>query len=205
MSQLHHTHVQLGISHSHSPCSFYTFLPAHFSPSLLPAPPSRSSPSASRWMNDSVSVSLSVSVIDQTPAAAVTSWKDKPSWEQQYFYWSSPWPTGLDSRREWKSRGSHLLSWEPGRSWCGGGGHEGLYWWSYRWEVFGWHHQCKAQSGLDRWREMKRPSPLLTHTQTQGQKQDLGVKWRAAVTIVTTTHHINIQLSAGAIWWWSSS
>lgn len=36
-------------------------------------------------MNDSGSVS----VIDQTHKAMLTSWKDKPSAAQQYFYWSS--------------------------------------------------------------------------------------------------------------------
>lgn len=106
---------------------FYKMSPLHFlslHSSLLPLTLSafllQTPPLPPCWMNDSASVSLSVSVIDQTPAAAVTSWKDKPCSEKQYFYWSSPWPTGLDSSREWKSRSSHLLSWEPERSWCGG-------------------------------------------------------------------------------------
>ena len=37
------------------------------------------SPPPPEWMNDSASVSLCDSGIDQTPAAAVTSWKDKAS------------------------------------------------------------------------------------------------------------------------------
>lgn len=99
---------------------FYIDFSVHISDSCfcVSAPVSPHSPLlASCWMNDSLSVSLSVSVIDQTPAAAATSWKDKPSWKQQYLYWSSLWPTGRGSSGEWKSRSSHLLSWEPWSLW----------------------------------------------------------------------------------------
>lgn len=119
---------------------------------------------ASSWMNDSVS--LSVSVIDRTPAAAVTSWKDRPSWEQQYSYWSSLWPTGHASTGEWKSRSSHLLSWEPTGFWCVRlcvPVCESLSWWSHRWDVAIWNDMLWSRiscSLKEWWMTRNKKSPL---------------------------------------------
>ncbi len=67
--------------------------------------------------------------------------------------------------------------------------------------------QYKAERSLawklDKSPEIKQLSPQQTHFSANtkaGSEDDLfRVKWHAALTIVTTTHHLNIQLSAGPI------
>lgn len=147
----------MAILHSlSSPFSFFTFVPAHFSPShplcFLLQTPLHSPLPASCWMNDSVSVSLSVSVIDQTPAAAVTSWKDKPSSEQQYSYWSSPLLALILAASENPEAVTYCHGNRSARGAGWVGAHEGLYCWSCRWEVFGWSDTSIKQSGGVAWK-----------------------------------------------------